>query len=33
MFELVLGIMLVIYGVKLIVSGGKKAFNKIKGND
>jgi len=33
MFELVLGIMLVIYGVKLIIGGGKKAFKKIKGDD
>lgn len=28
MFELVLGIMVVIWGIKLIIGGAKKVFNK-----
>ena len=33
MFELLLGLMLAVYSVKLIVSGGKKVFGKIFNND
>lgn len=28
MFELLLGLMLVVYGAKLIITGGKKLFGK-----